>query len=81
MTEMQVINLLGLGIAIVAGGLYFLPVGTCKHCPHCREEERQKRLAAEQRSHDAEHKGFGYTDTSPDRYACRDESCRRNPKP
>jgi hypothetical protein len=68
MDAMHFISLLGLGISIVAGGLYLLPVGTCQHCDHCRRERERK---AEER-HIRDHEGG---------IDCRDKGCGRNRRP
>lgn len=61
MTAVQFVSLLGIGLAMLLLGLYWLPVGTCDRCPHCRDErlariaERERRETAQKV---ADHDGF-----------------------
>lgn len=45
------LSILGIGLALVAGGLYFLPVGVCKECPHCIADKQRRKDEALRKEH------------------------------
>jgi hypothetical protein len=49
-------------------------------CQECAAAKRRKAEEDEALAHDYEHKGHGFKAGAPDRYWCRDEACKRNPK-
>lgn len=50
----------------------------CEKCAFHQNEARVERLKQAERKHDALHKGFGYTQSTPDLYKCSDPECYRN---
>jgi hypothetical protein len=82
MTPLDVVLQLAIcGLLICATGLYYIP-GPCK-CDKCSfhvNERRMKRERAAEEAHDHAHRGFGPDwKTGPDKQACGDPACARNP--
>jgi hypothetical protein len=67
------------GLMAAAVTVWAIPDGRgCSHCPHCLAERDAHYRAQRDLRHDLEHKGFGFRQDTPDRFACRDERCPRN---
>ena len=75
-----VVNVLALLLVIAVLAALHPPECAETCCAHRRSLARADALARQREAqHNAEHKGFGWHDSDPDRYRCNDPECPRNP--
>jgi hypothetical protein len=69
------------GLMIGALALWTIPDGRdCPDCPHCQRKRADRDRVQLELRHDVEHRGFGFRRGDPDRFACPDPACPRNPR-